>query len=72
MTITGGRPEFKPGANCGGDGFEDNPPMRKCGICKGTGRVWEKGPIKHRRERKFNRLAPKQRPLTAQDEGGAQ
>lgn len=25
--------------NCHGEGTEANPPMRKCGICKGMGRV---------------------------------
>jgi DnaJ-class molecular chaperone len=50
MTLSLGQPKFKTCPNCGGDGFENNPPMRKCGICKGTGKVWEKGPIHHRRE----------------------
>jgi len=25
--------------NCKGDGYEDNPPMRRCGVCKGKGKV---------------------------------
>jgi RecJ-like exonuclease len=37
--LTGGRPKFKTCPNCGGDGFENTPPMRKCGICKGRGRL---------------------------------
>jgi len=28
----------KPCPNCV-DGYEDSPPMRKCGICRGRGRV---------------------------------
>ena len=31
--------EFKPCPNCGGDGYEPKPPMRKCRVCKGSGRV---------------------------------
>jgi hypothetical protein len=62
MTLSDGRPRFKTCPNCKGDGFEDSPPLRRCWTCKGTGKVWEKGPIKHRRERKFNPSAPKQRP----------
>jgi DnaJ-class molecular chaperone len=39
MTLSLGQPKFKTCPNCGGDGFENNPPMRRCGICKGRGRL---------------------------------
>lgn len=43
------RPGFKTCPNCQGEGTEANPPMRKCGICKGTGRLPDKGPTPNRR-----------------------
>jgi len=70
MTLSSGQPEFKTCPNCKGDGFEDSPPLRRCWTCKGTGKVWEKGPIKHRRERKVNPSAPKQRGLASHLDGG--
>jgi len=39
MTLSSGRPEVKTCPNCGGDGYEDTPPMRRCGVCKGRGLV---------------------------------
>ena len=48
-SLSGVRPGFKTCPNCHGEGTEANPPMRKCGICKGTGKVWEKGPTPNRR-----------------------
>ncbi len=61
MTLSSEHSEFKTCPRCKGDGFEDSPPLRRCWTCRGTGKVWEKGPIKYRRERKFNPSAPKQR-----------
>ncbi len=58
MTITFGRPEFKTCPNCGGDGYEDNPPMRRCGVCKGAGHLPYKGTTKHRRATANAALAP--------------
>lgn len=37
--LTSEHPEFKACPNCHGDGFEDSPPMRRCGVCKGQRRV---------------------------------
>ena len=39
MTLSSERSEFKTCPNCGGDGYDDSPPMRRCGVCKGKGRV---------------------------------
>ena len=50
--LNGGQPEFKTCPNCGGDGFENTPPMRKCGICKGRGRLPSEGTTPNRREGK--------------------
>jgi len=33
------RPEFKPCPNCHGEGWEPKPPMRKCRLCRGSGRL---------------------------------
>jgi len=46
--------------NCKGDGYEDNPPMRKCGICKGTGRVPDPAPVKGVDPAEKSRSAPAQ------------
>jgi len=37
--LSSGRSEFKTCPSCKGDGYEDSPPMRRCGICKGKGRL---------------------------------
>jgi DnaJ-class molecular chaperone len=36
--------------NCHGEGTENNPPLRRCGICKGSGRLPEAPRINRRRE----------------------
>ena len=44
--------------NCHGEGTENNPPLRRCGICKGTGRLPSEGPMKHRRAEQIDQAAP--------------
>ena len=39
MTLSSGTPEVKTCPNCHGDGYEDTPPMRRCGVCRGRGRI---------------------------------
>jgi DnaJ-class molecular chaperone len=47
VTLSSEHPEFKTCPNCGGDGYENNPPMRKCGVCKGKGRLPYPVPLLH-------------------------
>ena len=37
--LSSGRSEFKTCPNCGGEGWEPKPPMRKCRLCRGSGRL---------------------------------
>lgn len=61
MTLSSEHSEFKTCPRCKGDGYEDSPPLRKCWNCKGTGRVWEKGPTKDMGQSEKRRSAPMQR-----------
>jgi len=39
--LSSGTPEVSVCPNCHGEGYEDTPPMRRCGVCKGRGRLPE-------------------------------
>lgn len=48
MTLSSDPSEFKTCLNCHGDGYESNPPMRRCTVCEGAGRVPDHGPYDDR------------------------
>ena len=74
MTLSVGQPGFKICPNCKGEGSENNPPMRRCGVCKGTGHVPDEGPTDDRRDGPTEASAPKQEAgkAGADQAGGAQ
>ena len=39
MTLSSEHSEDKTCPNCQGEGWEPKPPMRKCRLCKGTGKL---------------------------------
>lgn len=45
ITLSSEHSEFKPCPNCHGEGTENNPPLRRCGVCKGSGRVVDQAPV---------------------------
>jgi len=44
--------------NCKGEGSENNPPMRRCGVCKGTGHIPDSPPVKGVDPAEESRSAP--------------
>jgi DnaJ-class molecular chaperone len=66
--LSSGRSEFKTCPNCHGDGYEDTPPMRKCGVCKGSGHVPD--PATTKVERNPNEAEKPAERLCYQAQGG--
>lgn len=58
--LSSGRSEFKTCPNCRGDGYEDTPPMRRCGVCKGKGRVPDAPATKDMGHQEKTRSAPRE------------
>ena len=46
MTLSSEHPEFKTCPNCE-DGYEPKPPMRRCRLCHGEGRLPYPSPLLH-------------------------
>jgi len=45
--LSSGRSEFKTCSNCHGEGTEPKPPMRRCRLCDGKGRLPYPSPLLH-------------------------
>lgn len=69
MTLSSEHSEFKTCPNCRGEGWEPKPPMRKCRLCKGTGKLPDKCPTIDRRTERSAPLAPSHEACT-QGQGG--